>query len=529
MARILDKFNRRRNPYAGVARRNPEGFPAFSRSLEEAYLQVLLTNTLTGTFYAGKRELLADSLALHAEIAAEDAAFMARAIVYARRQGFMRLQPIVGLAYLAKSDLDLFHAIFGRVINSPGDLTDFVEIVRGGVVPGGMGRSIKRAVNQWLNGLSEYHAVKYGRGGQGYSLRDVLRLTHPEPADAERDALFLWLTDRDAWLEDAGKRALLPQVDAFEQLKRVQGDQEQARDLIAAGRLPYEVATGVIGPDRETWRELMRQMPTFALLRHLNALQRAGVLRDADSAAYVADRLSDAGALRKARILPFRLFTAYRMFAPETGTERRVAEALVDGLDATFANMPDLGRGVAIAPDVSGSMRGTIGRRSQVRYVDIAGIFTAALLKASGRALVLPFEHRVLDIRLSARDSAMTITDRLAAVGGGGTAVSAPISRLLDRQIPVNTFIGITDNIEWATDQSGRRGFLPTWRAYRRHVAPAAQAFLITIAPYRHAVAPGDEPGVHYIYGWNEQVLTYISLMQGGLAGQAEAVRNLAL
>ena len=114
-------------------------------------------------------------------MAEQDAAFMTRAIVYARREGFMRLQPIVGLAYLARSDLDLFHRIFGQVINTPGDLSDFVEIVRG-VVPGGMGRSIKRAVNGWLNGLGEYHAIKYASGGQGYSLRDVLRLTHPESA-----------------------------------------------------------------------------------------------------------------------------------------------------------------------------------------------------------------------------------------------------------------------------------------------------------------------------------------------------------
>ena len=184
MARILDKFNVKRNPYAQADGRNPEGFPSFKRSLEEAYLQVLLTNTLSGTFYASESQLLDESLKLHAEMALADPDFMARAIVYARREGLMRLQPIVGLAYLAKADLDLFHKVFGLVILTPGDLTDFIEIARGGVVPGGIGRSVKRAINGWMNGLSEYHAIKYGTGGQGYSLRDVLRLTHPEPLNA---------------------------------------------------------------------------------------------------------------------------------------------------------------------------------------------------------------------------------------------------------------------------------------------------------------------------------------------------------
>jgi 60 kDa SS-A/Ro ribonucleoprotein len=104
MARVLDKFNLRKQPYVRADGINPEGFPSFTRSDEEAYLQVLLTNTLTGTFYAQESELLKDSLALHARITQRDPVFAARALVYARNAGMMRLQPIVGLAYLAKAN-----------------------------------------------------------------------------------------------------------------------------------------------------------------------------------------------------------------------------------------------------------------------------------------------------------------------------------------------------------------------------------------------------------------------------------------
>lgn len=123
----------------------------------------------------------------------------------------------------------------------------------------------------------------------------------------------------------------------------------------------------------------------------------------------------------------------------------------------------------------------------------------------------------------------MTTSEKLASIGGGGTAVSAPVSYLLDRKIKVDTFIGITDNIEWARDQSGRHGFLPTWNLYKERVAPQAKAFLITIAPYRHAVAPAATLDIHYIYGWNDTVLTYIGLLLQGLAGQVEAVRGMEL
>jgi 60 kDa SS-A/Ro ribonucleoprotein len=531
MARVLDKFNLRKNPYARADAINPEGFLSFKRSDEEAYLQVLLTNTLSGTFYAQESDLLQESLALHASITQRDPAFAARALVYARNAGMMRLQPIVGLAYLSKADHDLFHKVFGRVILTPGDLTDFVEIVRGGVAPGGMGRSIKTAVNGWLNGLSEYHAIKYASGGQGYSLRDVLRVTHPQPVNPVQDAIFMWLTDPAKWQQNSAAPELTPQIAAFEQIKRLEvraeGDQNDLRALIEAGRLPYEVVTGVVKPDVETWAGLLRQMPYLALLRHLNTLQRAGVLAVQEHANYAAERLTNADALRKAKILPFQLYTAYRVFNAAVPAERVVADALVVAMEAAFVNLPDLGGNVCIAPDVSGSMSGFIARLTKVRYIDIAGIFAGALLKANPRALVLPFENKIVDVKLNARDTLMTNADRLAKIGGGGTAVSAPVSTLLDRKFKVETFIGITDNIEWATDQSGRQGFLPTWNEYKDKVAPDAQAFLITIAPYRHAVAPQAAPDIHYIYGWNDSVLQYIALTRQELAGQVASVRAM--
>ena len=86
----------------------------------------------------------------------------------------------------------------------------------------------------------------------------------------------MWLTDPDKWRQTV-QHDLTPQIDAFEQIKRLDlgdsADQSALRALIDAGRLPYEVVTGVAKPDVDTWAGLMRQMPYFALLRHLNTLQ----------------------------------------------------------------------------------------------------------------------------------------------------------------------------------------------------------------------------------------------------------------
>ncbi|NDJ84516.1 MAG: TROVE domain-containing protein [Chloroflexi bacterium] len=530
MSRTLDNLNPHKNPYIESDTVNAAGFPAFERPIEERYLQVLLTNSLTGTFYARSTQLVSQSLALHAEMAATAPGFMARALVYARTEGLMRLQPILGLAYLAKADHQLFSAVFDRVIRTPGDLADFVEIVRDSAVPGRMGRAVKRAINAWLNNLSEYHAIKYSRGGQGYSLADILRLTHPVPVNERQDAIFMWLVDRERWAAH-DEAPLTPQIAAFEALKRLPTPvaATDARSLIEVGRLPYEVVTGVVKPDCELWGYLLRQMPYLALLRHLNTLQRAGVFNDASQGEYVVGRLSDAEAIRKAMVLPFQLYAAYVAFEPESPDEKQIQMALVDALEMAFVNMPALGKRVCIAPDVSGSMSGRLSHQGATRYIDVAAIFAAALVKSNPNALALPFDTGILPLSVSSRDSMVTIANQVAGKLGGGTAISAPISHLLDNRIQVDTFIGITDNVEWATDQSGRTGFLAVWNAYRQEIAPAATAFLLTIAPYPQAVAPPSRSDVHFIYGWSDAVLKYMALTQNGIEDQAASVRRLSI
>ena len=524
-------FGTRPAAYKQASGVNHEGFPTFARSIEEQYVQTLLTNTLGRTFYASIGENYTQAQTLHQRMLEHDPAFAARAIVYAREQGFMRLQPIIGLVYLSLADRTLFRTIFPRVIQTPGDLLDFVQIVRSKQIRSGLGRMVKEEINRWLNSLSEYHAIKYGSDtGAKLSLRDVLRLTHPQPIDQQRDALFLYLTDRQKWRDRYGEQisTLLPQVAAVEQLKRTD-DAEQIRALIEQGRLPYEVVTGAIRPDTATWDKLLRQMPYLALLRHLNTLQRAGLLADAEVVSYIVERLTNGEALRKAKVLPFRLHAAWVAFTPTTDLEQRVQQALAEALEGAFRNLPTLPGIVAVAPDVSGSMSGSIHAPSKVRYIDIAAIFTAALLRASTRALVLPFETSVVKMKIRADWPLIKTISVLAGIGGGGTAVSAPISELLARDTVVDVFIGITDNVEWTSDSYGGVGFLPTWRRYRETVAPHAQAFLITIAPYPQAVAPQDEPGVHYIYGWTDQVPAYIAQTLAGYSSQIAAVREIEL
>ena len=202
-------------------------------------------------------------------------------------------------------------------------------------------------------------------------------------------------------------------------------------------------------------------------------------------------------------------------------------------MEEAFANVPALPGVTCIAPDVSASMTwGTFSRRGLARFVDIAALFAAAALRRAEHPILLPFDHQVVEVELSLRDPLATTAGRLLSIGGGGTALAAPITFLSGRSVRVDTFIGITDNEEWACGSGGHgreAGFLDAWRRYRRAVNPDARAFLLTIAPYHHAVAPSSEPGVTYLYGWSDAVLGFIADALAGPDAQMAAVRATEL
>lgn len=481
---------------------NKDGYPAYIRSAEEQYVQTLMTNTLGNTFYADGQELLSESVELHHEMARNNPQFMAQAVVFARNEGYMRLQPIFGLAILSLYRPDLFALIFLQVIRIPSDLSDFLTIMRG-LGRGEGGRAVKRQVNRFLSGISEYWALKYNGRGRGYSLGDAIATAHPKPADLKQQALYRYLRGKEANL------LLVPQVEAFERLKQAATEAEQLH-WINKGRLPYEIVTGAIKPSQAVWEALFHQMPTFALLRHLNTLQREGVLDDPANVAAAVRRLTDQRALEKAKILPFRFAKAFGQVDHPV-----LRDALRDAVELTFANLPDLADRTAIFLDISGSMSGD--------YLQIGSVFALALYKkTNGSSLFWLFNTEVEDARPSRRDSILTQAERIRA--RGGTDTGAPIRKLLHERRKVDQIIIITDE-----QQNSGSPFYIALQQYRASVNRDVKAFIIDIAPYRHAMTPQQDQNTFYIYGWSDTVLNYIAQTANGYGAMHRHVETIKL
>lgn len=543
MSRAQDLFNVSKD--IKPDKKNFDGFEAYSADIYNQYVQMCMTNTIGDTYYMSSQELFGKSNDIHKKMKDTDPVFMAKTLTYARNKGFMRLQPIIGLAYLSLlPDKSYFHSIFDKIIRTPGDLADFISVA-GSLRKGkGLGRTIKRAVNKWFvssgkNGLSEYHAIKYGGGKETgkWSLQDIMKMTHPIPGNEKQSQLFKYVTTGES--NDG-----LIQIDAFEKLKKLAKDtddfEKKVSELIDQGRLPYETVTGVVKPTKKIWEHLMQQMPVFALVRHLNALENADVFKTEKNVRYVVEKLKDREIIRKSMMLPFRFSTAYNAF----NGNMLVKNALSKSLDLSLDNISVLPGKNAYFLDVSGSMQG--------EFLEVGSLLGVAALKKSPDSMFYCFSTELKDPQLNPDDTVMTNIQKCKRTFGGGTDIGICIDHLMGtlkdkiRKNYYNRFSNydinfpekqktsdsiFVDNIIIITDEQQNSGspIVQRFREYRRKVNRNARLFIIDVTPYDGHVANAKEPGITFIYGWSETVLNILKYSIEGDSNHVSHIMKMEL
>ncbi|HEX8116197.1 MAG TPA: hypothetical protein VF521_02925, partial [Pyrinomonadaceae bacterium] len=190
--------------------RNEHGAPAYALTPKQALAQYAATGCLGATFYAGAEEQLAQVLELCEKLEPE---FVAKTAVYARERGMMKDMPALLLAVLATRDTGLLAQVFPRVVDSGKMLRNFVQIVRSGAAGRkSLGTAPKRLVREWLDARGA-EAVFRASVGQSPSLADIVKMVHPKPRDAEREALYGYLVGRD--FKGEALPALVRRFEAF--------------------------------------------------------------------------------------------------------------------------------------------------------------------------------------------------------------------------------------------------------------------------------------------------------------------------
>ena len=479
--------------------RNSEGAGAYGFESKHALAQYAATGCLNATFYADADVQLDAVLALAAKA---DAEFVAKTAVFARSRGHMKDMPALLLASLATRDGALLARAFPRVVDDGKMLRNFVQIVRSGVTGRkSLGTLPRRLVREWFASRTDEQVFR-ASVGQSPSLGDVVKMVHPKPGSPSRAALYAWLVDKP---HDA--EALPKLVREFEDFK--QGRVTDVPDV------PFQMLTSLeIGT--EGWRRIARNAGWQATRMNLNTFARHGVFDGNDGpqfAEMVAAKLRDREAVKRARVFPYQLMAAY-VNAGDT-VPGVVREALQDAMEIALEAVPALPGNVVVCPDVSGSMQAAVtghrkGATSKVRCVDAAALVAAAVLRKNPTALVLPFERKVVDVRLNPRDTVLTNAKALAAVGGGGTNCSAPLALLNEKGLTADMVIFVSDNESWV--DARRRGgteLLAQWSVFRGR-NPSARMVCIDIVPNATTQAH-ERPDVLNVGGFSDQVFELVA------------------
>ena len=451
---------------------NEAGGIAYTLTPKQQLAQLAATGCLNNTYYADAQSQLDQVLKLAESL---DAEFIAKTAVYARQKGFMKDMPALLLAVLAQKDVNMLARVFDQVVDSGKMLRNFAQIIRSGAVGRkSFGNRPKKLMQTWLLTATEKQLLNAAVGNSP-SLADVVKMVHPKPREAWRAAWFAWLIGK-----PYDREALPPITRAFE-------DYKQSRQGVLPN-VPFQMLTA-LELNSGDWAQIARNGSWQQVRQNLNTFLRHEVFAKSKNIKMVAEKLRDETAIARARVLPYQLLTAYQATSNQMPFEIR--EALQDAMETAVQNVPAIQGKVVVCPDVSGSMHSSVtGYRgsatSKTRCIDIAALVSAAMLRTNPQARVIPFEQITVNVKLNPRDSIMTNAEKLANIGGGGTACSAPLAMLNREKADVDLVVIVSDNESWADDNQGwgaTTSLMKEWDILKRRLPRSQNSFVWISSP----------------------------------------------
>ena len=376
----------------------------------------------------------------------------------------------------------------------------------------GWGRGLRQAVGNWYARMPAdklaYQAVKYGQR-DGWSHRDLLRLSHPKPETEQHFALYHWLTKGWESVGDAPHPdAALRLVWAAERAKTA-GSAAEVAALIRDYRLPREAVPTEWLKEPSVWEALLEEMPMTALIRNLATLTRIGLVAPGSEAAHkVVAELTNHNRLRKARVHPIAVLSALKTYAQghgeRGGNTWTPVPSVVDALDsafyASFENITPTGKRWLLALDVSGSM-------SMSQIAGIPGLTprvasaAMALITAGTEAQhqFMAFSTTFMPLPISPRQRLDDVLKKVNNLPFSGTDCALPMVWALKNKVKADVFVVYTDSETWA----GSIQPVQALRRYRDEMGIPAKLIVCGMVSNSFSIADPDDAGMLDVIGFS--------------------------
>jgi 60 kDa SS-A/Ro ribonucleoprotein len=494
---------------------NAAGGYVFEVDLWQRLDRFLILGSESGNYYVGKQQMTEDNaknvaacivadgkrvvdtvvtISDAGRAAKNDPALFVLAMCASAENVATRKYALQNLAKVARIGTHLFHFV------------EYVDKMRG------WSRSLRSAISTWYTDLPDdklaLQLTKY-QSRDGWSHRDILRLSHPTPTSENQMLAFKWAVDKfhqqkdkgsknynlDAYAQDLqALKEKLPLIGAFEAVKATD-DMREVVHLIEQHKLPLELIP-TEKRTHEVYDAIIPNLGVGALIRQLPTLTNAGVLGEVGSAntKMIVDKLHDMELLKKGRIHPIQVLLAYATYKSGksfrgTNTWRPI-QKLVDALDEcfylAFGTIVPTGKRMLLGLDISGSMSGgyVIGSE-QLRPCEVTAAMSMVTMRTEQDWVIKGFSTYFCDLGISPKQSLNEVMRRVANLNFGGTDCSLPMIYAEQHKLPIDAFLVYTDNETWA----GKMHPVQALKSYQQKMGIPAKLISIATTATNGAIA----------------------------------------
>ena len=496
----------------------------------------LILGSEGGSYYANERDLTNQNVTAIAETIDEDYKRAIDTIVSISKSGRAPSNdPAIFALALASSSTNVSARRYALqhvkdVCRIGTHLFTFVQYTRN---MRGWGRALRRAVSNWYldmtPGRLAYQIVKY-RQRNGWSHRDLLRLSHPAAQDEAHQFLLKWIA-KPASIQENPPNEWGQFIGAFEEAAHEE-DVGKLVNLITDYSLPREAIPTPMLRKQEVWAALLPSMPATALIRNLGNMTRNGLLTPTSEGTQIAvAKLSDRNWLKKSRIHPVSVLNAltiYRLGRRLRGQGRfgghiqasysqgndwvpvpAIIEQLNDSFHKSFELIEPTNKRLLLALDVSSSMTFRFITGTALSPSRATAAMALATAKTEPFYNMVAFKHNIAPIDITGNMRLQDAISRVEDVQFGGTDCALPMLYAIEKSLEVDAFVVYTDS-ETQVIRSSMHPFQALKR-YRRESGIDAKLIVVAMLSNGFRISDPTDSGMLDVVGFDTATPALIS------------------
>ena len=501
------KQNQRQKAATGQKRNNAGGY-SFTLDCFKTFERFLILGNEGGSYYASERKMTKNSCKSLDECLKADYVKTIDLIADISVSGrAIKNDPaIFALAYCScNKKLEISKYAFSKlndVCRIGTHLFQFVDTIK--ELKRGWGYLVRKSISNWYLNRSvlalSKQVTKYQQRN-GWSHRDIIRLAHVKPNNAEQNEVFKYVVNKVPANENTYLKAVQEVQNA---------DTKRQIELIGQFELPWEVLPTKVLNNPKVWESMLPTLGMNAVIRNLGKMSSINLLKPLSNAEEVIiKKLEDESLIKESRLHPFSILLAYKNYTNGGGylgnlkwtVNRSIVAALESAYYKAFDNVEPSGKKFLFGIDVSGSMSSTINN-TNISCAEAAGCLAMTSVRTEPRTYTFGFCNKFVDLEITKKDSLAEVYKKVQKNNFGSTDCSVPMTHALENELDVDVFVVITDNETYA----GRQHPHIVLNEYRRKMKKNAKLVVIGMTATQFSIADPNDPNSMDIIGFDSNL-----------------------